>query len=136
MQQYHLQAIRRSFPYEYDTRLLQDGDPAPDLEGTSPVFMAYCDNLNVGSRGAESSPQDGFHVHGIEGLALRCRVLGNILDGEEWLIRPDHARAWRLLLAFQWLAQGPVVSAGTVRVLLGHAIVVLTLKDVGAATHV
>ena len=120
-------------------RLLVEGRPCPDLSRGEAILIPYADNLNVAGTDAErvQSIKDsvvnelrrlGFRVHEETDSCTLAQSLGFLIDGAAGVILPIPERLDKILKAFHWLAQRPVVDGRSVERLLGHAVHICLLR--------
>ena len=140
VQQLHEQACLDSLEVERSSLVL-DGYPCPSPSGGRTLAMPYCDNVHSIStdkaactegknRTCNQLSDMGFSLHEEEDASANFSTLGGVIDGEIGEIRTTSARAWNLILAFDYL-QSQVVSTELVQRLLGHAMVICVLNRCG-----
>lgn len=121
------------------SRLVAEGQPAPQLDSGEPCLMVYADNLNVigTDRDKVQKVKDdiqqhlqqlGFRVHEVIDASTRVDSLGFAIDGKSGKVLPIPERVSKVIAAFKWLSRRPKASGRMVEKLLGHAVHFMLLR--------
>ena len=100
---------------------LGEGRPSPTIEGTQPLALPYCDNLNVIGTDPrvvleqriviqKAFEKLGFEMHEETEALSVCQIFGAELDGWRGVLVLIVKRRFRLQQALRWLARRPCIT--------------------------